>query len=40
VALHLLQQDPRIKLPGLYTAVNQKYNRVSMLLKVQVWKDL
>jgi len=29
-ALHLLQQDPTIDLAGLFTAVNQKYNRVSM----------
>jgi uncharacterized protein (TIGR00290 family) len=29
-ALHLLQQDPRIEVLGLFTAVNQKYNRVSM----------
>lgn len=29
-ALHLLQQDPTIDLAGLFTAVNQKDNRVSM----------
>ena len=29
-ALHLLQQDPGIELLGLFTVMNQKYNRVSM----------
>ncbi len=29
-ALHLLQQDPGIELLGLFTVINQKYNRVSM----------
>jgi len=29
-AFHLLQQDPRIELLGLFTVMNQKYNRVSM----------
>jgi uncharacterized protein (TIGR00290 family) len=29
-ALHLLQQDPGIELLGLFTAMNQKYSRVSM----------
>jgi uncharacterized protein (TIGR00290 family) len=29
-ALHLLQQDPRIELLGLFTVMNQKYSRVSM----------
>jgi len=29
-ALHLLQQDPKIELLGLFTAMNQKYSRVSM----------
>ena len=29
-ALHLLQQDPRIELLGLFTVMNQKYNRASM----------
>lgn len=29
-ALHLLQQDPRTELLGLFTVMNQKYNRVSM----------
>jgi uncharacterized protein (TIGR00290 family) len=29
-ALHLLQQDPRIDLLGLFTVMNQKYRRVSM----------
>lgn len=29
-ALHLLRQDPRIELLGLFTVVNQKYSRVSM----------
>jgi uncharacterized protein (TIGR00290 family) len=29
-ALHLLQQDHRIELLGLFTVMNQKYNRVSM----------
>jgi uncharacterized protein (TIGR00290 family) len=29
-ALLLLQQDPRIELLGLFTVLNQKYNRVSM----------
>ena len=29
-ALHLLLQDPEIELLGLFTVMNQKYNRVSM----------
>ena len=29
-ALHLLQHDPRIELLGLFTVMNEKYNRVSM----------
>lgn len=29
-ALHLLQQDPTIAVLGLFTVMNQKYNRVSM----------
>lgn len=29
-ALHLLRPDPRIDLLGLFTVINQKYNRVSM----------
>jgi uncharacterized protein (TIGR00290 family) len=29
-ALNLLQQDPMIELLGLFTVMNQKYNRVSM----------
>lgn len=29
-ALHLIRQDSRIELLGLYTVVNQRYNRVSM----------
>ena len=29
-ALHLLQQNPGIDLVGLFTVMNQKYNRVSM----------
>jgi len=29
-ALHLLKQDPNIELLGLFTVVNEKYNRVSM----------
>ncbi|MBL7176609.1 MAG: hypothetical protein ISS66_12360 [Desulfobacteraceae bacterium] len=29
-ALHLLRQDPRIDLLGLFTVINQEYNRVSM----------
>jgi len=29
-ALHLLRQDPRIELLGLFTVMNQKYSRVSM----------
>jgi len=29
-ALHLLQQNPRIELLGLFTVINQKYSRVSM----------
>ena len=29
-ALHLLRQDPRIDLVGLFTVMNKKYNRVSM----------
>jgi len=29
-ALHLLRQDPAIDLVGLFTSMNQKYNRVSM----------
>ena len=29
-ALHLLRQDPGIELLGLFTAMNQKYSRVSM----------
>jgi uncharacterized protein (TIGR00290 family) len=29
-ALHLVQQDPRIELLGLFTVMNQKYSRVSM----------
>jgi uncharacterized protein (TIGR00290 family) len=29
-ALHLLQQNPSIELLGLFTVMNQKYNRVSM----------
>jgi uncharacterized protein (TIGR00290 family) len=29
-ALHLIRQDPRIELLGLFTIVNQRYNRVSM----------
>jgi uncharacterized protein (TIGR00290 family) len=29
-ALHILQQDPGIELLGLFTAINQKYSRVSM----------
>jgi uncharacterized protein (TIGR00290 family) len=29
-ALHLLQQDPRVELLGLFTVMNQKYNCVSM----------
>ncbi len=29
-ALHMLRQDPEIGLVGLFTVVNQKYNRVSM----------
>ena len=29
-ALHLLQHDPKIELLGLFTVMNQKYNRVSM----------
>ncbi|MFH1022411.1 MAG: ATP-binding protein [Planctomycetota bacterium] len=29
-ALHLLQQDPRIEILGLFTVMNQKYSRVSM----------
>jgi uncharacterized protein (TIGR00290 family) len=29
-ALHLLRQDSRIDLVGLFTVMNQKYNRVSM----------
>jgi len=29
-ALRLLQQDPGIDLLGLFTVMNQKYNRVSM----------
>lgn len=29
-ALHLIRQDPRIELVGLFTVMNQKYNRVSM----------
>jgi uncharacterized protein (TIGR00290 family) len=29
-ALHLLQQDPKIELLGLFTVMNQKYSRVSM----------
>jgi uncharacterized protein (TIGR00290 family) len=29
-ALHLLRQDPEINLLGLFTVMNQKYNRVSM----------
>ena len=29
-ALYVLQHDPRIELLGLFTAMNQKYNRVSM----------
>lgn len=28
--LHLLQQDPEIELLGLFTVMNEKYNRVSM----------
>ena len=29
-ALHLLQQDPQIEILGLFTVMNEKYNRVSM----------
>ena len=29
-ALHLLQHDPKIELLGLFTVMNEKYNRVSM----------
>jgi uncharacterized protein (TIGR00290 family) len=29
-ALHLLQQNPGIEILGLFTVINQKYNRVSM----------
>ncbi len=29
-ALHLIRQDPMIELMGLFTVINQKYNRVSM----------
>ena len=29
-ALHLLCQDPMVELAGLFTVMNQKYNRVSM----------
>jgi len=29
-ALHMLQQDPGIELLGLFTVMNEKYNRVSM----------
>ena len=29
-ALHLIRQDSRIELLGMFTVVNQKYNRVSM----------
>lgn len=29
-ALHMLQQDPKIEVLGLFTAMNLKYNRVSM----------
>ena len=29
-ALHLLRTDPKIELLGLFTVVNEKYNRVSM----------
>jgi len=29
-ALHLLRQDPAIDLLGLFTVINQKYDRVSM----------
>jgi uncharacterized protein (TIGR00290 family) len=29
-ALHILQQNPAIELLGLFTGMNQKYNRVSM----------
>jgi uncharacterized protein (TIGR00290 family) len=29
-ALHLLQQDPKIELLGLFSVMNRKYNRVSM----------
>jgi len=29
-ALHILQQNPMIELLGLFTGMNQKYNRVSM----------
>jgi len=29
-ALHLLRQDPMIELVGLFTVMNEKYNRVSM----------
>jgi hypothetical protein len=29
-ALHLLQQDPQVELLGLFTVMNQRYNRVSM----------
>jgi diphthamide synthase (EF-2-diphthine--ammonia ligase) len=29
-ALHHLQQDPTIAVLGLFTVMNQKYNRVSM----------
>jgi len=29
-ALHILQHDPRVEILGLFTVMNEKYNRVSM----------